>query len=259
MPEGDTIKNAARRISAVLLDRDLESIETPHPRHAMDRWPERLAGRRVRAVDTHGKHLMLRFDGGLTLHSHLRMTGMWGVYERGRRWRRGRHRAWLILRAGDHEVVQFDGPVLELMTDGRSRFDRRLAALGPDILADEFDEAKFLRRLRDDDQTRTLGDAVLDQRIVAGIGNIWKSEGCFDAGIDPWRRLGDVSDEEALAVVLAARPRMLESANGQGFPRVVHVYEKTGRPCPRCRKDRIRARGQGDDNRTTYWCPGCQR
>src|SRR5688572_10678081 len=120
MPEGDTIKYAARRISAVLLYRDIESIETPHPRHSKDRWPERLAGRRLRAVDTHGKHLLLRFDGGLTLHSHLRMTGMWGVYERGRRWRRGRHRAWRVLRAGGHEVVQVAGPRVAPSTHGRS-------------------------------------------------------------------------------------------------------------------------------------------
>lgn len=257
MPEGDTIKSAARRIAAVLLDCEIEAVETPHPRHAMDRWPERLQGRRLRAVDTHGKHLMLRFDGGLTLHSHLRMKGMWGVYERGRRWRRGRHRAWLVLRTHDHEVVQFDGPVLELMTDGRSRFDQRLSALGPDILADEFDEAKFLRRLRDDDQTRQIGDALLDQRIVAGIGNIWKSESCWEARVDPWRTVGEVSDREALAIVKAARPRMLESATGRGFPRQLHVYERAGRPCPRC-ATAIYARGQGDSARTTYWCPGCQ-
>jgi len=256
MPEGDTIAWAARRIAAVLGGREIESVETPHPRHAMDRWPEKLAGRRLRAAETHGKHLLLRFDGGLTLHSHLRMTGMWAVYERGRRWRRGRHRAWLVLRAGDHEVVQFDGPVLELMTDGRSRFDQRLAALGPDILAGEFDAAEFLRRLRDDDQTRAIGDALLDQRIVAGIGNIWKSEGCFDAGIDPWRRVADVSDDEALAVVAATRPRMLESAGGAGYARELHVYRRA--KCPRCGGS-VRARGQGDDNRTTYWCPGCQR
>jgi endonuclease-8 len=186
------------------------------------------------------------------------MTGMWGVYERGRRWRRGRHRAWLVLRTPDHEVVEFDGPVLELWTDGRSRFDRQLAALGPDILAEEFDEVKFLRRLRDDDQTRQIGDALLDQQIVAGIGNIWKAEGCFDAGIDPWRRVAEVSDDEAVSVINAARPRMLESAATRGFPRAVHVYNKAGRPCPRCGA-LVKARGQGDNNRTTFWCPGCQR
>src|SRR3954447_203502 len=174
MPEGDTIRSAANRIAAALVDRDIESIETPHPRLGKDRWPDKLGGRRVRAVDAHGKHLLMRFEGGLTLHSHLRMTGAWGVYPRGKRWMRGGHRAWLVIRTAEHEVVQFDGPVLELMTDGRSRFDQRLARLGPDVLAPEFDEHAFIRRLRDDDPARGLGEALIDQRNVAGIGNIWK-------------------------------------------------------------------------------------
>jgi endonuclease-8 len=257
MPEGDTIRSAANRIAAALVDREIESIETPHPRHALDRWPERLDGRKVRAVDAHGKHLMMRFEGGLTLHSHLRMGGAWGVYPRGRRWHRGAHRAWLVIRTAEHDVVQFDGPVLELMTDGRSRFDQRLARLGPDVLAPEFDDAGFLRRLRGDDQTRALGEALLDQRNVAGIGNIWKAEGCFAAAVDPWRRLDAVSGDEALAVIHAVR-RLMQASVESGFPKNVQVYKRRGRPCPRC-GERIRARGQGDDNRTTYWCPGCQR
>lgn len=257
MPEGDTIRTAANRISAALVGRVIESIETPHPRHAKDAWPDKLAGRQVRTVDVHGKHLLMRFEGGITIHSHLRMTGAWGVYPRGKRWHRGAHRAWLVIRTADHDVVQFDGPVLELMTDGRSRFDRRLAQLGPDVLADEFDTARFLRRLREDDPTRTLGDALLDQRNVAGLGNVWKSEGCFEAGVDPWRRLGEVGDDEALAIITAVRPRMHRSVS-DGFPKDLQVYKRNGTPCPRC-QTYIKARGQGDDNRTTYWCPGCQR
>ena len=107
----------------------------------------------------------------------------------GRRWRRSPRRAWLVLRAGGYEVVEFDGPMLELLTEGRTRFDQRLAALGPDVLADEFDRARFLARLRADDQTREIGDALLDQTLLAGIGNIWKAEGCWEARIDPWRAL----------------------------------------------------------------------
>jgi len=287
MPEGDTIHNAALRVGNALLGKEIRSIEMPHPRHATDRWPERLAGRAVRAVDARGKHLFIRFEGDLTLHSHLRMGGKWGVYERGRRWTRSERRAWLIIRTDEHDVVQFDGPVLELMTDSRTRFDRLLAGLGSDIVADDFDERSFLRRLREDDGTRDIGDALLDQRNVAGIGNIWKSEGCFMAGIDPWRKTADVSDEEALAIVRAARPLMREAAQ-RGGPTITFkgdpepqratlprraplprrpddqdrrpgtwVYERGGLPCRRC-GTAILARGQGDDNRTTYWCPTCQ-
>ena len=259
MPEGDTIRYAVNRMRPVLEGRVPEEIATPHPRHARDRWPQRLSGRAVRAIDAHGKHLFLRFEGELTLHSHLRMTGSWAVYRRGQRWRRSRRRAWLVLRTPTHEVVQFDGPVLELLAEPRTRFDQRLAALGPDVLADgEFDSRRFLRRLREDDPTRGIADALLDQRTVAGIGNLWKVEGCWAAGIDPWRPVGTVSDDEALWVIASVRPRMLESARNGNQDRHRRVYGRAGRPCPRCGEP-IRCRGQGDDNRPTFWCPGCQR
>ena len=208
MPEGDTIHQAARRIRAVLEDRVPEQILTPHPRHQADRWPERLAGRAVRSVDAHGKHMFLRFEGDLTLHSHLRMTGAWGVHREGARWKRARRRAWLVLHSGEWDVVQFDGPVLELMRESRTRFDRRLAALGQDVIGASFDAESFLRRLRAADTAQAIGDALLDQRIVAGIGNVWKSEACFAAAINPWRPLGRVGDEEALAVVQFAREQL---------------------------------------------------
>ena len=255
MPEGDTILSAARRVGAALIGKPIVAIETPQPRHAMDRWPERLDGRAVRGVDARGKHLFIRFEGELTLHSHLRMTGQWGVYGRGERWRRSPRRAWLVIRTEQHEVVEFDGPVLELMTDARTRFDRRLATLGPDLLADDFDERRFLALLRADDQSRGVGEALLDQRNLAGVGNMWKAEGCFLAGIDPWRRLRDLSDGEAVAVLRELRPLMQASADGRRGRR--WVYDRAGLPCRRCQTP-IRARGQGDDNRTTYWCPECQ-
>jgi endonuclease VIII len=254
VPEGDTIHSAARRIREALVGSEIEEIETPQPRHRYDRWPERLGGRGVRAVDAQGKHLFIRFDGDLTLHSHLRLRGSWRVYRRGERWRRPAHRAWLVLRTRDHEVVQFDGPELELMTDSRTRFDRRIAGLGPDVLGAEFDDERFLR-LREDEPTRGIADALLDQRNVAGIGNVWKSEGCFLAGIDPWRPLARLSDDEALAIVHALRPLMQLSA--ERGEKLLWVYGRSGRPCRRC-GTRIRSRGQGDDNRTTYWCPACQ-
>ena len=259
MPEGDTIHYAANRIGAVLEGHVPDEVRTPHRRFARDRWPERLAGRAVRRVDAHGKHLFLRFEGGLTIHSHLRMGGAWSVYRRGQRWRRSPRRAWLVIRTPEHEVVQFDGPVLELMTESRTRFDQRIAGLGPDILAPELDEARFLRRLREDDPTRGIGDALLDQRLIAGIGNFWKSEGCFLAGIDPWRPTGRVSDAEARAIVAELRPRMQASASDGRQDRWRQIYNAAGRPCPRCGPPaRIQRRGQGDDNRPTFWCPSCQ-
>jgi endonuclease-8 len=258
MPEGDTIHHAAHRIRPVLEGHVPEAIRTPHPRTASSGWPERLAGRAVLAVDAVGKHLLVRFEGGLTLHSHLRMTGAWGVYARGVRWRRAPRRAWLVISHGEYDVAQFDGPVLELMTDARTRTDRQLAGLGPDILGPELDERRILRRLREDDPTRHIGDALLDQRTVAGIGNIWKSEACWEGCVDPWRRTGEVQDAEVIAMLRAVRPRMQESARLGMRARRDRVYGRAGRPCPRCRAT-IRERAQGDDNRMTSWCPACQR
>jgi endonuclease-8 len=255
MPEGDTIHGAARRLGEALVGREIVSIETPNPRHRHDRWPERLSGHAVRAVDAHGKHLFLRFDNDLTLHSHLRMGGRWSVYRRGERWTRSARRAWLVIRTADHEVVQFDGPVLELVTDSRTRFDQQLAGLGPDLLAGDFDELRFLARLREDDQTRPFGDALLDQRNVAGLGNIWRAEACFHARVDPHRPTADVSDHEALAAIRAVQPLMARSVAGD-WPRPA-VYKRSGRPCPRC-GSLVASGGLGDDNRTAYWCPGCQ-
>jgi endonuclease-8 len=259
MPEGDTILRVANRIRPVLEGRVPDEILTPQLRHSADRWPERLRGRVVTRVDTHGKHLFLHFEGELVIHSHLRMSGAWSVQPDGDRWHRAGRRAWLVMRASGIEVIEFDGPVLELMTEGRMRIDARLRALGPDLLAaGGLDAPRILRRLRADDPTRGIGDALLDQRIVAGIGNIWKAEGCWTAGIDPWRHTEDVTDAEVLGLIFDVRPRMQDSAESvrQGVADR-NVYNRAGRVCARCGAI-IRARGQGDDNRTTYWCPGCQ-
>jgi len=254
VPEGDTIHYAAARIRPVLAGHVPDELSTPHPRFARARWTERLGGRAVTSVDAYGKHLFLRFEGDLTIHSHLRMTGAWRVVDAGRRPSRA---AWLVLSRGTRAVIQLNGPVLELLRESRTRFDQRLSALGPDILAPELDAGLFLRRLREDDPTRPIGDALLDQRTIAGIGNMWKAEGCFEARIDPWRRTGAVSDAEALAIVNACRPRMQSAAADGDQRRFRRVYGRAGRPCPRCGAP-IQARGQGEGNRTTYWCPACQ-
>jgi endonuclease-8 len=258
MPEGDTIHYAANRIRPILAGRVPDEVRTPHPRLRAARWPERLAGREVLAVDAHGKHLFVHFEGELVIHSHLRMTGSWGTYRAGERWRRSPRRAWLVLTSGDGEVVQFDGPVLELMTESRTRFDQRIAGLGPDIIKDPFDEARFLRRLREEDPTRPIGDVLLQQQVVAGIGNLWKVEGCWAARVDPWRPAGRVSDDEVLEIIRGLRPRMQRSALDGDPNRDRALYRRAGMPCPRCGSP-ILERGQWEDNRATYWCPGCQR
>jgi endonuclease-8 len=252
MPEGDTIAYAAHRIRPILVG----AVPQIEARHGSVRgWDERLAGRTVEAIESYGKHLFIRFEGDLAIHSHLKMTGSWYTGRVGGRWRRAPRRAWLALRARDHEVVQFDGPVLELLTGLRSRIDRRLANLGPDILAADFDQGRFLKRLREDDAGRGVGDALLDQSTVAGIGNMWKAEGCFDVGLDPFRPLRTITDAEVMAVIEALRPRMADSAKGGTQMRERHVYRLTR--CIRCGGP-IASRGQGDDNRMAYWCPRCQ-
>lgn len=192
------------------------------------------------------------------IRSALRMTGAWAVYRRGQRWGRSSPRAWLVMKVEEGEAVQFDGPVLELRDESQLRADPRLNALGPDILGPDLDASVVLRRLRTSDPTRAIGEALLDQRVVAGIGNIWKAEACFAAGVDPWRSVADVEDPRMLAVVELARERMAESARGGFHARPNVVYRRAGMPCPRC-GGKIRSRGQGEENRITYWCPSCQR
>jgi endonuclease-8 len=260
LPEGDTIHHAASRIRPVLEGQVPEEIQTPQPRHAMDRWPARLSGRAVRAVDAYGKHLFLRFEGDLVIHSHLGMTGSWAVrdVDVGAGGPHRRTRAWLVLRCAGRDVVQVGGPTLELLTTLRARTDRRLATLGPDIIGEDFDEQAAVRRLRLSDGDRPIGDALLDQRALAGIGNIWKSESCFAAGVDPWRRAEETSAEELLGILRFAREQMAESARDGFTARPRAVYRRAGEPCLRC-SGTVHSRGQGDQNRTTYWCPDCQR
>jgi endonuclease-8 len=249
MAEGDTILRAARRLDA--LTGETVAVSAPNPR-GRAAGIERLDGRRLEAVESHGKNLMLRF-GGLTLHSHMGMNGSWHVYPRGGPWRKPRRAAWAVLAGERQEAVQFGGPTLRLIPADRVRRDPQLARLGPDILAPELDLDTILQAFRAE-PGRTLGDALLDQTLVAGIGNIFKSEACFGARLDPWRPLGDLSDDELRAVLEAARGQMLEAvASGR------HTYAvyRARRRCPVCH-GHIAARGQGDANRTTYWCPRCQ-
>jgi endonuclease VIII len=243
MPEGDSLHRAARRIRP-LVGETLE-VETPHPRAAATGVAEQLNGRRLVEVQAVGKNLVLRFEGGLVLRSHLRMNGRWTVRERGSA---SRGRPWLVLRGGTREAVMWGGSVLELNA-------RAVRRLGPDILAETPDFDRMLSGLRRGDPARAVGDALLDQRLVAGIGNVWKAESLWRARVSPWRPLGDVSDDELRRVLEEAARLMRRSVETGREERA--IYRAAGRPCPRCRTP-VESWGQGDANRTAYWCPTCQ-
>lgn len=251
MAEGDTILRAKQRLDALVGQPIAVSAPNPRGRAAQ---VERLDGLTLEGIDTHGKHLVFRF-GDLALHSHLGMSGGWHVYPRGARWRRPRSSAWAVLSGERVDAVQFGGPTLRVLRASRVAIDPQLTRLGPDILAPDFDLDAVVAIFRAADQSRTLGDALLDQRLTAGIGNIFKSEACFAAGIDPWHPLSEVSDEDLRLVLEAAREQML-SAVRLGDRHRFRVYKHRG-PCSRCRGT-VHHRGQGDANRTTWWCERCQ-
>jgi endonuclease VIII len=242
MPEGDALHRAAERLS--VLEGEVVAVETPHPRAAVLGLAERLDGRRLERVRAVGKNLVLGFEGGLVLRSHLRMHGRWRVQAAGTK---PFGTPWLVLRGRERQAVLWNGPVLEL-TRGRSP---AVARLGPDVMADPPDLDGMVARLRAADPGREVGEAVVDQRLVAGIGNMWKAEALFAAELSPWRRLGELSDDEL-------RSLLAVSANLMRGPRGRHrVYRRAGRPCPRC-GTLVRSYPQGDEARMAYWCPRCQ-
>jgi endonuclease-8 len=245
MPEGDSLHRAARRLH-VLVGQRVE-VETPHPRAAVKGLAEQLDGRRLDGVEAVGKNLLLRFDGGLVLRSHLRMKGRWRLERRGTA-RVGK--PWLVLRGSEHEAVLWNGAVLELV-DARGA-----PRLGPDILGEPPDYETMVTRLRAAAQEREIGDAILDQHIVAGIGNLWRAEALWEAGVSPWRMLAEVGDAELRSVLETAHRLMQTALDGRRPPRL--VYRRAGRPCPRC-GGTVRSRPQGEHARIAYWCPGCQK
>jgi endonuclease VIII len=261
VPEGDSLHRAARRLQ-VLVGQQVE-VETPHPRAAVKGLAGRLDGRRLDAVEAVGKHLLLRFEGGLVLRSHLRMNGRWRLEPRGAA-RVGR--PWLVLRGSEHEAVLWNGAELELVGPrGAPRLNAgsavgkaagaRLKRLGPDILGEPPDFDTMVTRLRSAPE-REIGDALLDQRLVAGIGNVWRAEALWEARVSPWRRLDEVTEDELRTVLESAHRLMRTALDGGRQPR--QIYRRAGRPCPRC-GGIVRSAPQGEHARTAYWCPGCQK
>jgi endonuclease-8 len=243
LPEGDALHRAARRLQPLVGQR--LAVEAVHPRARSLGIAERIDGRVLESVEARGKNLLFHLEGGYVLRSHLRMNGSWRVVPAGEEVAGA---PWLVLRGGDLQAVLCGGAVLELT-------DRATRRLGPDILDDPPDLDAMVARLRAADQRRELGEALLDQRLVAGIGNVWRAEALWRAQLSPWRTLGETSDAELHATLAEASLLMRSALDGARVERV--AYRHAGRPCPRC-GETIRSRGQGDANRIAYWCPGCQ-
>ncbi len=255
MPEGDTLASISQRLQPLV--GTVPVVETPLARHAPLRLPERFAGASLVRVEARGKHLLLWFSNDLIVHSHLRMSGRWEIGAAGRPLRRPRSAAWLILRSDTLEAALFNGPVLEVLTPAQVSLHPALRRLGGDVLNDDFDIGRAVAAARRGPQEQTIADALLDQRVLAGVGNVWKSEALFDLRLDPWVRV-EALDDAALGNVLERASAMMRAHVASGAARrPVRVYGRAQRPCPRC-GTRIRGRAQGDEGRRTYWCPTCQ-
>jgi endonuclease-8 len=267
MPEGDTIYRAARTLRRALLDHEVTHVATTVGQ-VRRLGVERLIGQRVREVESRGKHLLLWFaPSGLALHSHMRMTGSWHVYRHGERWRKPRHLARFELHVTEWVAVCFSAPVVELLSQRQVERHRSLAALGPDALDDEPDLTEARRRL-DEREDWTIGEALLDQRMLAGVGNVYKNEVLFIHRVDPWSPVsridGDTRDAMLATVVRLMRENAAHGRGGRvttgdraAGAAGLHVHGRQRRPCPRCQRPIAVAR-QGAQGRLTYWCRSCQ-
>lgn len=265
MPEGDTIFRTAAVLRRALLDRVVTAARA-QPRPGLVRVPrlESLVGSRVESVEARGKHLLIGFSGGLWLRTHMRMRGSWHRYSAGEPWRLPAARASCVLEAGGAVAVCFDAPEVELLSDTQVARHRALTSLGPDLLSRAFDAVEAVRRLRERSAV-PLGEALLDQSALAGIGNVYKSEICFIEHVDPWAPVASLADPTLASIVATARSLLLANAGGgrrgtTGLTRPgasLWVYGRAGRPCRRCGTP-IAGRRQGSQGRMTYWCSRCQ-
>ncbi|HVJ97184.1 MAG TPA: DNA-formamidopyrimidine glycosylase family protein [Acidimicrobiia bacterium] len=262
MPEGDTIHKTARRLRDALAGHRVVRFEMRRDPHGV-RAPE--PGTTIETIDARGKHLLMTFDDGATLHTHMQMTGAWHTYRPGERWRRAAHRARVIIEVDtEATAVCFDAPVVELTRSGRvsaaTRAKRALERLGPDLATSDVDLDVVMRNLERVDPEAEIGTVLLDQRIAGGIGNVFKSEILWRERVDPFTPIGAIDAETRRR--LYERAHTFIVANLQTRRRVTFqggyaVYRKAKRPCPRCRTP-IRMLRQGDPPRSTYWCPVCQ-
>jgi endonuclease VIII len=273
MPEGDTIFRTAEVLGGVL---EGEEVLAARGRPGGVQL-ERVVGSRVERVESAGKHLLISFSNGLTLHTHMQMVGEWHRYRTGERWRRGASRAVAVVQVGRGVAVCFDAPTVELMETRALRIHRGLRRLGPDLIGEDFGDDEALERLRIPALSGdAVGEALLDQRVVAGIGNVFRSEICFIDRVDPFAPVGSLPDETLRRLLHTARRLLQANRRGRarttmpdllgGEPRGgptpaggrLWVYGRAGRPCRRCGSP-IRTLVHGTTlRRRVFWCPGCQ-
>jgi formamidopyrimidine-DNA glycosylase len=258
MPEGDTVFLAATRMHAALAGQRLVATDFRVPRFAT----ADLSGQVVREVAARGKHLLLRTDAGTTLHTHFKMEGAWHLYRPGERWRGPDFQVRAVLRTEPWVAVGFRLAICELLPTASEH--EVVGHLGPDVLGPDWDPAEAVRRLRADPD-RAIGTALLDQRAIAGPGNVYKSEVCFLRGVDPWTPVGEVEDLEGMVDLMkrlmeANRTTGSQITTGDTRPGRTHwVAARTGKPCRRCGTPIGKADQPSDDgDRVTYWCPTCQ-
>ncbi len=268
MPEGDTLHRTAAGLRPHLVGRAVTAARGHLPGPQIGR----VIGATITSVEAIGKNLMIRFDNGLELRTHLRLNGSWHRYRRGERWRRPPGRARLVLETEDAVAVCFDCPTVELFEQRTEHLHPALGRLGPDLLAPDFDAPEAIRRLRDPSRADlTIAEALLDQRALAGIGNVYKSEVLWIERISPFRHMPAVDDATLERLVATSRRLLLANidrrrsaervtTDGQrvaaGAP--LWVYGRRARPCRRCGTP-IQSSQQGSElPRTTYWCPRCQ-
>ena len=271
MPEGDTLARIAVALRPYLAGRVVTAARArlPGPQVA------RIVGMKIDAVDAAGKNLLIKFDGGLELRTHLGLHGSWHRYRPGETWRRPPSRAALVIEVPGAVAVCFDAPVVELFERRAEVVHPTISMLGPDLLAPNYDQDEAIRRLRDPARAETaIGDAVLDQRAVAGVGNVYKSEVLFMEKVDPFAPMASVDDEALARVLTTAREQLQANARSDApagrsttvdlktgkrlAPSRLWVYDRAGRPCHNC-GTLIQAANQGTElPRTTYWCPSCQ-
>jgi endonuclease-8 len=264
VPEGDTIFQTAAALRPLLVGQQILSARsgrTPGPQM------QRVVGSRVTSVEPMGKHLLIHFDNGLVLHTHMRMAGTWHRYAPGEPWRMAAWKARVVLEVDGHVVVCFNAPVAELMPARAAPLHPALASLGPDLLAQDFDSTEAFTRLRSRSEFE-IAEALLDQRVMAGVGNVFKSETLFIERINPWTHVASLTDDHLHALISTAHrllnenviPGQWRRVTTQSDPRVradSFVYGRANQPCTRCGAA-IRVQRQGALNRSTYWCPGCQ-